>query len=130
MIKAGDILLVLTYKDVNGETVSAHPLIIVNTKGGQIQGLDFDLIGCFVSSFKSASHKSTSLKYDANIPVTPSDGVAKDGFIKANVIHYFNERKIDFFKLGELSEEVYDALIDAIERLSEAGKLSTNTNNL
>lgn len=130
MIKAGDIILVLSYKDVNGQIVSAHPLVVVNTKGGEIEGLDFDLIGCFASSFKSASHKSSSLKYDYNIAVTPADGVAKEGVIKANVIHYFKQNKINFVHLGELSEDVYNTLMDAIMRLSDEGKLSTNKNNL
>lgn len=130
MIKLGDIILIEEYLDDNGEMVSAHPLIVINTEGGKISGLDFDFIGCFMSSFKNSNHKSRVLKHDSNLLVTVEDGVDRDSYIKADVIHYFDSSKINYIFVGELTQDLYDLLLKVIRMLSEENRLEINTNNL
>ncbi len=130
MIQLGDIILIDNYLDVNGDNVSTHPMVVVNTIGGKICGLDFDLIGCFMSSFKSPNHRNRISKFKSNILVNVFDGVNKESYIKADVIYYFDSTKISFINVGKISEEVYEELIVVIELLAEQNKLRVNTNNL
>ena len=130
MIQVGDIIIIEEYKDINGETVTQHPLIVLNTSGGKIEGFDFNLIGCFMSSFKNVSHKRSVLSHDSNLPVTVNDGVEKEGFIKADVIHYFEINNLRYYLVGSISKDIYDKLIQLLNLLDDQNRLKINLENI
>ena len=130
MCRLGDIILIKEYKNSTGELIGQHPFIVLNDKGGEISGLPFDLTCSVMSSFKSDRHKSNKLKYKENVEVTIKDGVIKDGFIKADQIHYFKKSLIDFSVIGSVTPELFNYLMKVIQELSKENKLRINTNNL
>ena len=130
MCRLGDIILIKEYKNSTGELIGQHPFIVLNDKGGEISGLPFDLTCSVMSSFKSDRHKRNKLKYKENVEVTIKDGVIKDGFIKADQIHYFKKSLIDFSVIGSVTPELFNYLMKVIQELSKENKLRINTNNL
>lgn len=60
MCKAGDIILVNDYQD-SKITISHHSFVVINDEGGQIQGLDYDIICNVMSSFKNEEQRKKKL---------------------------------------------------------------------
>ncbi len=52
--QVGDIIVVNEYKS-QGRTLKQHSFVVINTDGGQIQGLDYDVVCNVMSSFHSES---------------------------------------------------------------------------
>lgn len=120
MCAAGDIILIDEYK--HGCTIlSRHSFVVVSDEAGKIKGASFDIICNVMSSFKSESHKRKKLSYGTNFKYTSdvSDviGNDKEGYIKADQLYYFDKSKIKYRKIGALSADVFDALLDFIESL-------------
>lgn len=121
MCKVGDIIIVKKYKD-NGVNLNKHSFVILDDEGGEIQGLSYDLVCNVMSSFKDEKQKKKKLKYPGNFPIShndtktnPDDG--KDGYIKSEQFYYFNKEKIEYIVIGSMKEEVFDALVEFIEKL-------------
>lgn len=121
MCKVGDIIVIKKYKK-DGEDIRKHSFVVINDEGGNIQGLDYDLICNVMSSFKNEEQKRKKLKYPGNFPVSHNDTITnpddgKDGYIKAEQFYYFNKEKIDYMVIGNVKEDVFNALINFIEAL-------------
>lgn len=121
MCKVGDIIVVENYKS-GGKDIGKHSFVVINDEGGEIQGLDYDLICNVMSSFKNERQKTRKLKYEGNFPITHNDtdtnpDSGKDGYIKAEQFYYFDKEKIDYVVIGNMKEEAFNALIEFIENL-------------
>lgn len=122
MCSAGDIIVINKYKD-KGKCLNKHSFVVLKDEGGQIQGLEYDLICNVMSSFKNEEQRNRKLKYPGNFPVLFSDSViekgnGKDGYIKAEQLYYFNKDKIDFIVIGSLKVDAFNMLLDFIQDLN------------
>ena len=108
MCKMGDIILVNKY--IHGsESINKHSFVVISNDGGEIQGLDYDLICNVMSSFKDEEQRLKKMNV--------IDGNSKDGYIKAEQFYYFNSEKLDYIVIGSVKEDVFNSLIDFIEEL-------------
>jgi len=121
MCKVGDIIVVKDYKQ-NDKNIGTHSFIVLSIDEGQIEGLDYDMICNVMSSYKSEEQRVHKLSYPGNIEVTPTDkemisGNNKSGYIKAEQFFYFDKSKLDYYVIGNLTEEAFKKLIDFINAL-------------
>ena len=122
MCKVGDIILVDSYK-TNGKTMNQHSFIVLDDSNGKIRGLDFNMVGIVMSSFKDEKQRLNKMKYPGNFPVSFVDqniidgGNGKDGFTKTEQFYYFNKSKINFNVIGYLQEDVFELIILFIGKL-------------
>lgn len=130
MCKVGDIILINKYYSENNEELSRHPFVVVNDESGQIEGLPFDLVCSVMSSFKSKEQRKKKLSYPGNLEITIDDGVQKNGFIKANQLHYFLKNKLDYTVLGSVNEDLFNDLITLIQQLFQEEEIIVNINNI
>lgn len=130
MCRVGDIILVKEYKGDDGVKQDQHPFIVLNDNEGTIEGLPFDLTCSVMSSFKSEEQRERKLARKENKEITVQDGVEKDGFIKANQIHYFLKNQIDFMVIGAVTPELFVELNQLILELYDEEKIIINTTNL
>lgn len=126
MCQIGDIIVVYRYKDGN-KTLPTHSFVVLDDSNGQIQGIDFDFVGLVMSSFKDEEQKKRKLSYPGNFPITPDDQEIYDGdngesgYIKAEQFYYFNKEKIPYKVIGKLDVEIFNLLIDFIQKLVSDG---------
>jgi len=89
-----------------------------------------------MSSFKNEKHKKKKLKYKQNIEIIDKNILSnrktngKTGYIKADQLIYFNKKKIDYYVLGHISDELLNELLTVIEFLSKKKRIKIVTNNL
>ena len=119
MCKKSDIILVDHYIS-QGRRVGMHPFVVIEDKGGEIQGVSFDMIGNVISSFKSEEQKAKKLRYPGNFPIIAEEqnvpgGHSLDGYIKADQLYYFNKDKISYRVIGSLEPDTFNSLIEFIE---------------
>ncbi len=126
MCQIGDIIVVYRYKDGN-KTLPIHSFVVLDDNNGQIQGIDFDFVGLVMSSFKDEEQKKRKLSYPGNFPITPDDQEIYDGdngesgYIKAEQFYYFNKEKIPYKVIGKLDMEIFNLLIEFIQKLVSDG---------
>lgn len=126
MCQIGDIIVVYRYKDGN-KTLPTHSFVVLDDNNGQIQGIDFDFVGLVMSSFKDEEQKKRKLSYPGNFPITPDDQEIYDGnngesgYIKAEQFYYFNKEKIPYKVIGKLDMEIFNLLIEFIQKLVDDG---------
>ena len=132
MCRIGDIILVEEFIGTDGSTVSRHPFIVIDDNGGEIQGMPFDFVGSMTSSFegKEEEYKERKLSHEENLEITVNDGVKKDGYVKADQIHYFKKDSVQYRVVGQVTVELFNALMGLIQYLKLSGKLIINSNNL
>ncbi len=130
MCKVGDIILVNKYKHGNKE-LSRHSFVVLSTEGGSVRGLDYDLICNVMSSFKDEEQKKRKLAYPGNLEVAhdgtnvPS-GNTKGGYIKAEQFYYFDKDSIDYMVIGNVTIELFTALMRLIDELDEIEEITDN----
>lgn len=78
-----------------------------------------------MSSFKSDKHKRLKLKYIENIEINK-----KDGYIKADQLHYFSKSKTTYYVVGQVDGDVLIRILERIQYLDTKGKLKQNIENL
>lgn len=130
MCKVGDIIVVKKYKS-HGANLQRHSFVVLSTEHGQIQGLDFDLVCNVMSSFHSEEQRKQKLGYPGNFEYSPEDeniegGHGKAGYIKAEQFYYFDSNKTDYYVLGNVTPELFNALIEFINSLSEVNHIIDN----
>ena len=119
--KVADIILIDEYYH-GGQPLSQHSFVVLSTKGGTIQGLEYSIVCNVLSSFKDEEQKAQKLGYPGNFEISHTDsavvdGNTKDGYIKAEQIYYFNDYKTAYTVIGKLQPDAYDRLIDYIMKL-------------
>lgn len=123
MCKVGDIIVVRNYVS-QGKTLGKHSFVVLSTEKGEIQGLDYDLVCNVMSSFHSEEQRRKKLNYPGNFEYPASaenikNGHGKDGYIKAEQFYYFDSSKTDFYVLGNVTPELFNALIEFINQLTD-----------
>jgi len=121
MCAVGDIILVFNYCD-GGTHIGKHSFVVLNDEGGQIQGLDYDIICNVMSSYDNEEHKQKKLSLPGNFPIVHDDtevpnGNGRDGYIKAEQFFYFNKAKTKFVVIGYVKKEIFELLLEFIESL-------------
>lgn len=121
MCKVGDIIRVEKYVH-NGTEVDKHSFVILDVENGEIHGLEYDIIGNAMSSFKYEAQKEKKLSYPANFPIfhyetNVVNGNKKDGYIKTDQLYYFKLDKIKYRVIGYISPEAYKRLVEFIQTL-------------
>ena len=136
MCKIGDIIVIEKYIGEDGKMIYRHSFVVINDKKGYIEGLKYDLVTNVMSSFKNEMHKKKKLKYKQNIEIIDKNILSnrktngKTGYIKADQLIYFNKKKIDYYVLGHISDELLNELLTVIEFLSKKKRIKIVTNNL
>lgn len=134
MCKVGDIILVNNYK--HGDIVlSKHSFVVLDTDGGEIYGMEYDMVCNVMSSFYSQEQEEKKLSYSGNFGVKsnemntkPHNG--KNAYIKANQMYYFKQDQIQFRVIGNLEPETMETLVGYINELAEAEQVYNITDNL
>lgn len=128
MCKVGDILLI--YNAKNGRYVGKHPFIVLDDSAGKVSGVyGYDFIGLLISSANTEEKKERLKSFEGNFPITPDDKVMDDAYksdnmdayIKADQFFYFDKSKIKYMKIGSLSPDIFNLIIEFIQELAEAG---------
>lgn len=120
MCKVGDIILVNKYSS-QGVDLSRHSFIVISTEKGKISGLDYNMICNVMSSFHSEEHKARKLSYPGNIEIHPSDeyirgkGNELGGYVKAEQLYFFDESKLDYIVIGNVTTEFMRIIKEFIE---------------
>ena len=136
MCKLGDIIVVNKYIGDDGAEINKHSFVVINDKPGFIEGLQYDLITNVMSSFKSEEQRMKKLKFEENVEILGKQIISnipinnKSGFIKADQLIYFDKKKIDYYLLWHISEELLDELTMIIVSLSQKGLLKQNISNI
>lgn len=130
MCKVGDIVVIRNYKS-QGAEIRRHSFVVLSTDQGKIQGLDFDMVCNVMSSFHSEEHKKKKLGFPGNFEYSANDENiqnrhGKDGFIKAEQFYYFDQSKTDFYVLGNVEPELFNALMKFISELDEVEHIVDN----
>jgi hypothetical protein len=134
MCKAGDIILVKSYKD--GEhSLGKHSFVVISDENGMIEGMRYDLICNVLSSFKSQEQREWKLnKYSANYEIKncdthtkPDNG--KDGYLKTDQLYYFQKENLDYETIGYLNEDVFELVIRFINESDFDLKIITDNLN-
>ena len=121
----GDIIFVKDYIH-EGKHLKGHPFVVLSDEPGQIYGVDFNLVALVMSSFKNEEQRKRKLSYPGNFAVSASEKTIsgkenKDAFIKAEQLYYFDTEKLDYTVIGQLSIDVWEALLDFMDDLAEKG---------
>ena len=135
MCKIGDIIAVPHFIGDGNNFVGTHYFIVVNDNDGNIEGLDFNIVGSVMSTFKSEEHKKKKLKYKENMEIVEKDGTINDrnlksGYVKADQLHYLKKEKTNYFVVGQVDGDVLIKLLELIEYLDTKGNLKQNLENL
>ena len=88
-----------------------------------------------MSSFKSEEQKNKKLKYKENIEIKEHDGTInnhdlRDGYIKADQLHYFKKDKTYYFVVGQVDGDVLIEILKRMQYLDTKGKLKQNLENI
>ena len=94
MCKLGDIIIVQSFKDRDGQIVPPHSFVVISDESGEIHGLPYDMVCNILSSFKSEEHKRRRLSFKENYEINSDDMITnphndKSGFIKADQLYFF-----------------------------------------
>lgn len=135
MCKIGDIIVVDKYIGDDGKKVGRHSFVVLSVDKGEISGVDYDLVTNAISSIKNSEHKKKILKRKTNMLINMDDEDVvnsnhKEGFIKAGCLVYFRKKDLNYFTLGSLTVETWEALEDLIEELNNMDLLIENTYNI
>ena len=130
MCKVGDIIVINNYKS-QGDDMTRHSFVVLSTEHGKIQGLDYDLVCNVMSSFHSEEQRKRKMGYPGNFEYSAEqenvhNGHGKAGYIKAEQFYYFDRASIDFYVIGNVVPELFNALIAFINGLSEIEHIIDN----
>ncbi len=128
--QVGDIIVVKNYVS-QGVNLGRHSFVVIDTTGGQIQGLDYDIVCNVMSSFHSEEHRQHKLGYPGNLEYSSSDeliknGHGKDGYIKADQFYFFNLSGLDYYVIGSITPALSAALQKFIANLKSVQLITDN----
>lgn len=128
MCKIGDILLIYNARD--RVSVGVHPFVVLDDTAGVVRGVyGYDFIGLLMSSADTDTKIEKLKQFEGNFPISPDDKNLggqwqernKAAYLKADQFFYFDKNKIKYLKIGTLSPEIFDLVIEFIEELAEKG---------
>lgn len=135
MCRIGDIIVVNGYIGEDGKEIGQHSFIVIDDKPSSIKGLKYDLVANVMSSFHDEGHKKRRLAHKENLLVESEDIISsyknsREGYIKADQLHYFDKNNLDYYVFGSISSDLLDELVQLIIELEVEDKLKQNTQNL
>ena len=136
MCKLGDIIVINEYIGDDGTKISKHSFVVINDEPNFIEGLQYDLVCNVMSSFKSEKQRMKKIKFEENLEIIGEQIISKistnnkSGYIKADQLVYFNKRKIKYYLLGHITDELLKELMQIIILLNKKGLLKRNKANL
>lgn len=136
MCKLGDIIVVKEFISEDGEKIKRHSFIVVNDKPGFIEGIGYDFATNVMSSFKDEEQRRKKLRFEENLEIIGEDIISnipinkRSGFIKADQLIYFDKKKIDYYVLGRISDDLLDELLMLLVILNDKRKLKSNIHNI
>lgn len=135
MCKIGDIIGVKNFISDDNKVIGFHYFVVVADESGQICGLNFDLVGTIMSSFKNEKQKRKKLSYKENLEIKEVDfnlgkRTKKNGFIKADQLFYFDKSKQEYTVVGQVDGDVLIKLLERIGYLDKHNKIVVNLKNL
>ena len=128
MCKIGDILLV--YNAKNKKPIGMHPFIVLDDEAGVVRGVyAYDFIGLLLTSANTPEKRERLSKYDGNFPIAQDDkSINSDklsdnrfAYAEADQFFYFDKNRIKYIQIGNLSEDIYDLIVEFIEELNAKG---------
>lgn len=130
MCKVGDIIVINNYKS-QGMDITRHSFVVLSTDHGKIQGLDYDLVCNVMSSFRNEEQRRKKMGYPGNFEYSADqenvyNGHGKAGYIKAEQFYYFDRASTDFYVIGNVVPELFNALIAFINGLPEIEHIIDN----
>lgn len=128
--QVGDIIVIKTYVS-QGITLGQHSFVVIDAQGGQIQGLDYDVVCNVMSSFHSEEQRQRKLSYPGNLEYSHLDedvkkGNKKGGYIKADQFYFFDLDKVDYYVIGSITPKLADALRELIKQLPDIELITDN----
>lgn len=132
MCKIGDLILIRNPKTQN-KIIGQHTFIVMDDSGGIIRGMfEYDFIALVMTSYNESDEtRHEKLKaYANNFHVSKLDKILDDekyhsdnraAYVRADMIFYFSKEKIKYKKIGMLSEEIYNLLVEFVEELQARG---------
>lgn len=135
MCKIGDIIGIPRPIGEDGTAIGFHYYIVISDEKGKIQGFDFDKVASVMSSFHDESQRKKKIRQRANVEVktenfTLDNREQRDGYIKADQLHYFDKKKTKYFEVGRVDIELFNTLVERIKEMDSEGKLKININNI
>ena len=135
MCKKGDIIGVQNPISEDGRMIGFHYYVVISDEKGKIRGFEFDKVASIMSSFHSEDQMRIKLKCRENILVRTNNfnlrkRTQKDGYIKADQLHYFDKKKTKYYEIGRVDIELFNELVERIKELDSKGKLKQNLNNV
>lgn len=130
MCSNGDIILIDGFVHKN-KHIGQHSFVIINDESGKIKGLEYDMIGNVMSSFKDEEHRDKKLNYPTNFRVKFDDvdvknANYKEGYIKADQLYFFNRKSIDYTLIGKLKPDAFNSLIDLVNQIKPSVFITDN----
>lgn len=135
MCRIGDIICIKRYITEDGIDIGSHSFVVIEDEKGRIGILEYDFIANVMSSLKNETQKQRRLHFIENMLITSQERVierdnGKEAFIKADQLYYFDKSRIDYTVIGNVSDDILNALYELIELLDEKGLIKKNTRNL
>lgn len=135
MCKLGDIIVVKDFKNEYGEIIPQHSFVVINDEPNYVEGLKYDFVSNMLCSFHNEEHKNKKMKYKSNLPIKEQyiSGEkinAKEGYIKANQLYYFDKEQIEFYVFAHMEAELLDELVQLILVLDKEDKITNVVSNL
>ena len=128
--QVGDIIVVRNYMS-QGKMLGQHSFVVIDAKGGTIQGLDYDVVCNVMSSFHSEEHRQYKLKFPGNMEYSANDeqidnGHGRSGYIKADQFYFFNLEEIEYYVIGSITPALSAALREFIMKLDDIELITDN----
>lgn len=132
MCKIGDILVVYN-PVISNKAIGQHSFIVLDDTNGIVSGVfEYDFISLLLTSYQEGDEirKEKLSNREGNLHIAKDDKLFDDdkhkkdnhnSFVEANNLFYFSKEKISFQKIGALSSDVFNLIIDFIDELNKRG---------
>ena len=129
MCKIGDILVVRN-PVVDHKPIGQHSFIVLDDRNGIVSVFEYDFISLLLTSYEDENRREKLSSKEGNLPIAKDDKSFDDdkyrknnrnSFVEADNLFYFSKEKISFKKIGELSPDIFNIIIDFINELNAKG---------
>lgn len=135
MCKIGDIIVINEFKNEYDKKVPKHSFVVINDNQDYIEGFKYDFISNMICSFHNEEHRKKKSKYLSTLPTKEGyiigDAInAKNGYVKADQLYYFDKSKIEFKTIAHMNDEFLKELNQLISKLKKKNYLKKVTTNI
>lgn len=113
MCKLGDIIVINTFKNENGDTITKHSFVVINDEKNYVEGLKSDFVSNMLCSFHNEEHKNKKLMFEENLEskerlISGKKINNKNRYIKADQLYYFDKTKIEYKVIAHMKSGLLD----------------------